>query len=367
MPILLRIILQRLFAGVLSVLAFVGITPEVTIPTELEAQVATEERKEIVVNILGEPELPNIPNIIKETTGNIDISSVIPFINQTEPEETSTLFPYSDTEDAVVNILCINREVNKINLYHGSGVIISENGVVITNAHVAQNFLLKDTPTKDYMDCTIRKENIPTFGYTAELLYISPEWVETNYKLYTSLNPRGTGEDDFAFLHITGNTNPALSLQTKFPHISVNTDETVVEGDVIRVAGYPGSTTGVFELDSNAKLEVEITTVRELFTFNNGSADIFSTNPTSVAKQGSSGGGIFKENRMVGLIVTTSPGDEGNNLINALTTSYIDKTLRNTTNISIANLISGNLVSKSSVFNSTTAPRLSRLLSSQIK
>jgi len=52
MPILLRFIAQRAFFLGLSVLTFLGVNPEVNVLTGEEAQIATEERKEVIQDTL---------------------------------------------------------------------------------------------------------------------------------------------------------------------------------------------------------------------------------------------------------------------------------------------------------------------------
>jgi hypothetical protein len=53
MPFLIRIILQRLLAGLLGLLTFLGISINTGIPTKEEAEFRLTEQKEIVENILN--------------------------------------------------------------------------------------------------------------------------------------------------------------------------------------------------------------------------------------------------------------------------------------------------------------------------
>ncbi|MEY2640718.1 MAG: hypothetical protein RL150_111, partial [Candidatus Parcubacteria bacterium] len=223
MPFLVRIIAQRLFLVGLSLLTFVGVEPNLDIQTTEEAQVATEERKELIggtletiasdaaeateplqtliplprINIFDipyyVPETPNIttPDATKSQPPVIEpvpIKTTIPTPTPT-PTPTKTASPPptktpeqtppktettpTDTsskatvENTVVSILCVRHNGSKIHVTTGSGVIISSKGVVLTNSHVAQMFLLKDAG----YDCSIRRENIPTYGFTAIPLF----------------------------------------------------------------------------------------------------------------------------------------------------------------------------------------------------
>lgn len=429
MPILLRIVARQAIAIGLSILAFVGIEPNVEIQPRDVQQQATEERKELVqetiqgkasttvatiplpsLNILEE--LPvrvaiNVPTTPNETRPT-DVSSHPPVVDQvptqTKPPVTTvapnipdisiTITPQSEPpapedtdnepatdttktqptpsqqaadttapstiENAVMSIACVMRNGNAIHLTNGSAVLISPKGVVLTNAHVAQMFLLDE---RGY-DCTLHRENIPTYGFRAEPLYISESWIEDNARNINNPSPTGTGEDDYALLLITANTNPALSLPNRFPYIEPNTETEPVEiGDSVITAAYPGIQSASLDIAKNTKLRTDKTTVKNVFTFARTTVDVFATNDTSVAKRGSSGGGVFKENKLVGLIVTTNPGSTPTTLIlNALTLDYIDRDLRAETGTSLASWLSGDVQDQAQSFQTSAVPRLKELL-----
>ncbi|HEV8677502.1 MAG TPA: hypothetical protein VN701_01580, partial [Candidatus Paceibacterota bacterium] len=63
--------------------------------------------------------------------------------------QTPLLSPEQVNENArasIVNILCLATGNGQENSISGSGVIIDARGVILTNAHVGQYFLLKDYP-----------------------------------------------------------------------------------------------------------------------------------------------------------------------------------------------------------------------------
>lgn len=398
MPILARIIAQRLLLIVLSTLTFLGVNPEVEIKSEDQAQIATEERKEIIqetvpidqieitipipkINILDIPKAdathpsdiktpePTIPKP-ENKTPTIIISeptkTSIPQIKESEiSKENIVITPPKDTpdtsntnsiENVIVNILCIKQVGNKINLTTGSGVIVSEKGIVLTNAHVAQHFLLKDAG----YNCTLRRENIPTYGFNASPLYISEKWIENNYRQINNSSPTGTGEDDYALLLITSNTNPSLSLPKSFPALSLNINNAIDVGDNVTIAGYPGKITSSLEIAKNTALQTDSLKIREVFTLNDHTIDVVSTNETSMAQRGVSGGGVFKNNNLVGIMVSTNQTNKGF-VVNALTLDYINRDLKKETGKNLNEYLSGNYSKYAEDF-ASVAPHLTELL-----
>jgi hypothetical protein len=364
MPVLLRIIAQRVITSLIAFLTFLGLAPDATIPTNSEVDFRIEEQKRIVEQILElrsteiSPRGYEKENIIsaidnaaatinqkKEELENnppvqdsLENSPVInaPTVNNSQntvsdvPEDIEVAVPsegqMKSISDVLVNIICTQKVGNMTKASTGSGVIISPTGVVITNAHVAQFFLLEDSGSGS-VDCAIYKENIPTFGYRADLIYISPIWIEDNKEIMLEENPRGTGEKDYAFLQITENTNPVLKLPSKFSYTPVMTEESIyTEGRRISVGGFPGSPLSIFDLAKAGSLKTDNTRIRDVFTILGETIDIFSTEKTPVAAKGASGGGVFYNNNLIGVTVTVTK--EGNGArINAITTDYINRDL----------------------------------------
>lgn len=410
---LIRIIAQRVLFFIVGLLAFSGISVELSIHTPEESRIDANERREIIREVLQDENsrlrateplaiidtsklpisliprktaveaLPHVPiktdvvpkiespKVSSKETPNIVPTSKPPVIIPQPVEtpsidlQTETTLP-STANNIVVNIICTNRNGNKISVSTGSGVLISKNGVILTNAHVAQLFLLKNYPTPNYMDCSIRRENIPTIGYTADLLFISGDWLRNSAHLISNPAPRGTGENDYALLVITGSTNPAIVLSSSFPSANIETEDgNTKKGDNITVTGYPGNQLSLLNLTSRARLEINNTTITDVFTFDRITTDVFSTGESSVAQTGSSGGGIFKNNKLIGIIATTGVGISGN-FINGITTSYINRDIREESGESLNSMLSGDVRQKSIDFLNNEGQTLINILGSHL-
>ncbi len=408
MPILLRFIAQRLFIIALSSVTVLGLAPqtnlnkeedkpssESNIPSEIKVVFSEIHIPLPKINILNIPKanltkpdssktsLPIIPkeqiktSLVKITEKNqteiptkeikVTTTPVQPS-QQANNEVTTVIIPptlvtpdestLASIENVLVNIICIRQIGNKISLTNGSGVIISSKGVVITNAHVAQLFLLKDAG----YNCTIRRENIPLYGFNAIPLYISESWIKNNYRDIANPSPTGTGKYDYALLKITTNTNPTLSVPI-FSVLPFDTTSNFLDsGDTITIAGYPGKITPSLEIAKNAELKTDRVRVREIYTLDQNTVDVVSTGDTPVAQRGTSGGGAFKDNKLGGIIVSTKNGSsDGQFVVNIINLSYINREIKNETGKTLSNFISGDLQKFAEDF-ATGAPHLTELL-----
>jgi hypothetical protein len=397
MPILIRIVLQRIFVFIMSFLTFLGIAPNVTLPSEEDARIRQEQRQEIIqryiepgdinivpqINILKIPEEP-VPKpesqnvftqpkrediFLPQQTQGKDLTetqiNVVEEVKKIIEEPIAQI--HNSAQESVVNIICLHRSGNTIETHTGSGVIIDPRGIVVTNAHVAQYFLLESSTNPNFMQCTLYKENLSLFGYKAKILYISPQWVRNNYTLIRDANPKGTGAGDYAFLYITSSTNANIPKQNNLTHSIFSLNHKYRTGENIFVAGYPGAPKSYLEISQSGKLRTANTFISDVFTLIGNTIDIITTGVTDVAQRGSSGGGVFSGNNLIGLIVTITPDTSGGNKINALTTEYINRHLVQNAGFSIDELkkgdfISGDLNSKVNDFYENFVPELRNLL-----
>ena len=419
MPFILRIILQRILLFIYSVLTFLGIAPQAQIATPEEVAIIQEQRRERISDILSERpsqtqiaeiekrdlENPSTMDVLEKTNPELPVTpitksptpTIAPTPTVTPTTQPSTQIPITPTqattptsptpatpkiipespilqpqsiqqknisvEDVLVNTVCVERSGNSISVTTGSGVIISPQGVILTNAHVAQFFILQDYNKS--VDCAVYKENIPTYGYKAEILYISKEWINRNYNLIREKTARGTGEYDYALLYITKNTNPTISIPQSFPSARLALSQSPNVGYEVLVAGYPGGPTSILDLTRSVKLRTAFVNILDIFTFGGNNPDIFTVSRSEVGAKGASGGGVFLSKNdnldLLGVIVTTD-GTGGNAKINAITTNYINRAIQSETGNNLNYYLSGNLKSKSEQFSSVHLKDLASLL-----
>lgn len=276
------------------------------------------------------------------------------------------------TRKSVVNILCETISGGALNPITGTGVIIDERGVILTNAHIAQFFLLKDFPKKDNVNCVIRTGSPAKPLYKAELLFISPLWIEKNAKNITAENPLGTGENDFAFLLITGTVNSSLSLPTSFPALVPNTEELVdkqVSNDTYVVASYPAGFLGGIAVQKDLFLTSASVQAQKIFTFKENTIDLIGLGGSAVAQKGSSGGAVVRQSdkKLVGIIVTTTEEQStGDRDLRAIATTHINRSLEASIQKSIPEFLKGDLYQKVIDFRLSTFIYLKSLLVNEL-
>ncbi len=270
--------------------------------------------------------------------------------------------------EALVNIFCTFTTKDSVRSTTGSGYFVHQNGVILTNAHVAQ-FLMLDDVLAGTGGCIIRTGNPAVATYTADLLYISPAWVQKNAALLKEIAPSGTGERDYALLYVTGRVDN-VPMPAVFPAIPVNTNlmKTGAVGAPVRAAGYPAEI--LASQGANAPLTgIEVgTTISELMTFGSNYADLFTVAGSQIGQQGSSGGPVADENGYaIGLISTR--GDDtkfGQGSLRAVSLSYIDRTIKEETGYTLAQNLGGDLPFRAKIFRETIVPFLERLLAENL-
>jgi len=244
------------------------------------------------------------------------------------PEVDANLSDETLLRAAIVNIICLQG--GGLRGSSGTGVIVDPRGIVLTVAHVGQNLLLRDYPEEDTGTCYIRTGSPAKNAYSAEPVYVSPSWIEENETTFLDARPRGTGEDDFAFLVITG-TVTSSPLPSRFPYIPLSPAGTDIdERDRVGTGSYAAEFLTSSEVRSALYPTIKFADVDEVFTFDRSTVDIFSVAAGSAAQEGSSGGAVInREDYLIGLITTrTVKTDLALRTLQALTMDHLRRSFR---------------------------------------
>jgi S1-C subfamily serine protease len=267
--------------------------------------------------------------------------------------------------EAIVNIFCTLTNTDVIRTTTGTGFFIDADGVIMTNAHVAQFLLLENSEYYDDAECIVRNGNPATPRYRAELLYLSPAWIQANAGVFNDEIPLGTGERDYALLYVS-ETMTGEPLPAQFPALSFDSNllRTSIKGETVLAAGYPADTLLLSGPDADLLPRQAETTISELYTFGSNYADVFSIRGSEVGAQGASGGPVVNEAGLVIGMIATRGDDatDGIGSLRAITLSHIDRTITEETGLSLSENLGGNLSYRSEVFALTLAPFLLTLL-----
>jgi hypothetical protein len=254
---------------------------------------------------------------------------------------------------SLVNIVCITERARSIETVTGSGVLIDPRGVVLTNAHIGQYFLLPNETS-----CLIRTGSPAQATYEAELLYLPPTWIYEHAAGITEQNPVGTGESDYAFLYLKQDDTNA---RQPLPHLAINTIEEAVDlNEEVLVVGYPVLIHESDVIRDELYLISTTADVEALYTFTEHSLDLFALSGNVVAQRGASGGAVVsREGKLVGLVVT-STDDElvTDRQLRALSLAYIDRTLKAQNSTTIRELLNHDLKQRIESFEENWSPIL---------
>ena len=244
-----------------------------------------EEKKEEIPQKI-ELTLPESPekNTIEKKLADPDISPLVgPFT-----------FNHA-WRDAVVNLICKNGKYGKI-LTTGTGVVIDPRGVIITNAHVASDWLFTEkwSPFINPYVCSVRtglKANGP--AYEAEVLYIARDRILSEATEISDQSDDGYEKyapKDYALLVVTDTGDPDMALPATFSYIPPYTGSIPQIGSSLYSIGYPARFT---DTGINFRMFASPLVVKETRTIVGTSGkNIVAFQGVIAAQHGSSGGAI---------------------------------------------------------------------------
>jgi S1-C subfamily serine protease len=341
----------------LSFTSSLALQIESWMPSQTPSQTAQEFALEPAIVDLPSVTGKNVPDILL-TNADYQAATLAGSVGLTG----STV---NDPLEAVVNVFCTLTTDTTIRTTTGTGFFIDPDGVIMTNAHVAQFLLLEETSDLGEATCVIRGGNPATPQYEAEILYLSPAWIQNNATVLSDESHMGTGERDYALLYVSDSIN-GEPLPAVFPALSYNTDllPLSTRGKEVRAAGYPAGPLLQDGPSANLIPQQATTTVSELYTFGSNFADVFSIRGSIVGTEGSSGGPVLNDRgEVIGVIVTR--GDDtidGSGSLRAITLAHIEQTIQEETGFDLTQNLSGNLPFRSSLFTDTMSPFLLQIL-----
>lgn len=270
-----------------------------------------------------------------------------------------------DPLSALVNIFCTFTTADYVRTTTGSGFFIDPDGIILTNAHIAQFLLLEKTNHFGDANCIVRTSSPATPRYTADLLYISPAWVEENADMIDADVPTGTGERDYALLYVSGDVDH-WPLPAQFPALAVADDllPVSVKDTDVTAAGYPATDLVKNGPDTALIAREAKTSISELYTFGSNYADVFSVRGSDVGAEGASGGPVVNaEGEAIGMIATRGDDEtDGKGSLRAITLSHINRTIKEETGFSLTENLNGDIPFRAKVFADTMSPFLVTLL-----
>ena len=338
--------------------------------TEIDSWFPAQENTEITKIAEPTPRIPEVITSLPSRIGNAIPDILLRSTNYQKAaiiESSGDQIGASTNEplEAIVNILCTFTTDEYVRTTTGTGFFIDPDGVIITNAHVAQFLLLEETSELGESECVVRSGNPAAPTYRAELLYLPPSWVQENAGVMHQAVPMSTGERDYALLYAS-ETIDNSPLPARFPALGFENSLLPVStiGESVVAAGYPAG--NLLENGPSADLipQLASTTVSELYTFGSNHADVFSIRGSAVGEQGASGGPVLNtEGNAIGMIVTRGDDQvDGPGSLRAITFSHIEQTIFEETGFSLARNVGGNLPYRADIFAETLTPFLLTLL-----
>lgn len=288
------------------------------------------------------------PNLIPQPKPIESLLEKIPVKPIANPITTNRnlVIPKQDVRDiskSVIQILCKTPTTKGTMYISSTGFLISETGLILTNAHVGVHPFL-DKYTDSNIACTGRYGSPAQKPFAIELIYISPRWTAKHQGEVNGSFTLDTGEFDVAILKTDENiTQAGLEIADIYSisdgifglYNSQDSKFRLEKGVGLRFLAYPiiGTPTSLLQRS-------EMLTIDDTFGLGGGgSGTLIQSSPSTIGKSGASGGPLFdSDNRVVAMasnIVNSGSGIK----VHAIDIPHIDHTLLSDTGISLHSLI----------------------------
>jgi len=272
-----------------------------------------------------------------------------------------------ETRSSVVNILCTTG-TGSLSPISGTGILIHEDGIILTNAHIAQYLLLEDLYYDNFIQCVARTGSPAYPKYKLELAYISSDWIIENSTVIKDQNPLGTGEHDFAILRVTANID-GTPVTENISHIKPDSRAVIDISEPVVLVSYPAGFLGGQTIAQNLNLVSAITSIQDVFTYREGTIDLLAVGGTVVSQRGSSGGAVVDDTgELIGVISTSTDGDTtGERDLRAITVGYISRSLEKNIEMNLEQFLNGDVKAFAKKFQTEKAPALTKILTDVLK
>jgi hypothetical protein len=254
---------------------------------------------------------------------------------------TTTNATSNPLSNATVNLYCRFRDGRKLISATGSGVFIGDRGVILTNAHVAQFFLLAENEKRIKGGCTVRTGSPARSTYHASVLYLPPQWLKDNVAKISEEDPHGSSVDDFALLYVTDAINGVLPAHFPALQLSLNLFA-VPTHTTVTVTGYPAGQLNFDAIRTELAAMTASSTIMSLKSL--GPAllpDLITLTSSKVAAQGISGGPIANSKEELLGIVSTKSDAKKDPVLRGISMLYITRALYQDTHQTLFSFLTG--------------------------
>ncbi len=352
-------------------LTFEKILPERTV---------TYMREGFDAGLLHEIEEEAAPVSSEESAGSPPVAIATAPVSKDGPQKTEEAGPPKAppipapllntlAREATVNIFC--TLAGGSDAASGSGVIIDERGIVLTNAHIAQYFLLNTRDDEEFVRCAIRTGSPAAHSFSGELLYIPSEWIEAHAADINKKGVADTGEHDYALVRVVVPQETGTSSLSTLPLAYDGAG--LAKAEPVLVASYPAGFLGAQAIQKNLWQISSFTSIKELYRFattSQNAVDVFSIHGTIGAQEGSSGGALVRaeDGKLLGVVVTRSAGDTTSERdLFSLSIPYINADIMTDLKKTLQEFLSSDIGAYQEWFNANVRPRLKEKLMAEIE